>query len=161
MANTKSKTKATKQSASKSKSAKPKATKRSAAKPKAKTKKAAEKNPVSVKRAKLATEMVTQATATDKRKTGSAIARAPISVPKVELVQSKLLRSGSAAQTIKSVGFKSTAEAERYASGKIGRADLSPEINRALTEAAAKLGDPKVHKINGRALAAVLVAATK
>ena len=140
--------------------------KRASAKPKPKTaKKTApkktEKNPVSVKRAKIATELVTQATTTDKRKTGSAIARAPISVPKVELVGAKLLRSSSAAATIKRIGFKSTAEAERYAAGKIGRTDLSPEINRALTEAATKLGDPKQHKINGRALAAVLVAATK
>ena len=150
---------------------KPKRAAKSAAKPKPKqtakktaakkTAKPKTKNPVSVKRAKLATDLVTQATATDKRKTGSQINRAPISVPKIELVQSKLLRSTSAAKTIKAIGFKSTAEAERYAAGKIGRTDLTPEINRALTEAAAKLGDPKQHKINGRALAAVLVAATK
>lgn len=113
------------------------------------------KNQRWVKIAKLATVLVTS------DGNGKTLNRAAITTPKVDMVMTKLVGRKSASAVLKSYGFKSTAQAEKYAGGKLTRGDLTPEINRAVSEAAKKIGDPKIHKINGRALAAVIVAASK
>lgn len=92
---------------------------------------------------------------------GRTLNRAAITTPKVELVMSTLVGRKSASAVLKSLGFKTTKQAADYAGGKITRGDLPVETNRAVTEAAAKCGDPRVHKMNGRALVSVIVAATK
>lgn len=113
------------------------------------------KNPKWEKAAKLATALVTVGS------DGKPINRAPISTPKVEMVASVIVGRKSASAVLKSMGFKSTKQAEQYAGAKIGRTDLEEGTSRKLSEAAAEMGSPAVHKINGRALAAVLVALAK
>lgn len=112
------------------------------------------KNPKWEKAAKLATALVTVGS------DGKPINRAPISTPKVEMVATMIGRKKAAA-VLKSIGFKTAKQAEEYAGAKIGRTDLPDGVSRGLSEAAASMGSPAVHKINGRALAAVLVALAK
>jgi hypothetical protein len=113
------------------------------------------KNPKWEKAAKLATALVTVGS------DGKSINRAPISTPKVEMVATQIVGRKSASAVIKSLGFKNTKQATDYAGAKIGRTDLPDGVSRQMSEAAASMGSPAVHKINGRALAAVLVALAK
>lgn len=90
---------------------------------------------------------------------GKTIARAPISTAKVEMVHAGLIgRKNVRTYITKTLGFKSVKQCGEYGGAKIGRTDLPDGVSRALSEAAESLGDPKVHKINGRALAAVIFA---
>lgn len=155
-AKTKSKPKAKSPAKGKSaKSAKPRAARKTAT-GKTKTVKVSRiRNPRWEKVAKLATTLVQ--TGSD----GSTLNRAPISTPKVELVATKIVGRKQASAVVKALGFKTTKQAEQYAGAKIGRTDLPDGVSKNLSEAATKMGPPAVHKINGRALAAVLVALTK
>lgn len=155
------KTKQAKKSTKSTKAAKPKSApkaKQNGSKPKAKSNgngNGGVRNPRWEKLAKLATSLVTRGS------DGKQLNRAPISTPKVELVAVKLVGRKQPKAVISALGFKSAKQASDYASAHIGRTDLPEGTSAKLSEAALKLGNPQVHKINGRALAAVLVALAK
>lgn len=180
------KTKATPRKRSATKQAKPSPRKRTAT-PKAQPKRATKRTKAEPKRtvtrrpsrpeladqAKRATELVTV------NSSGDTIARAPISSVKLGDVRDTVIGKRRPADVIVDViagprdkerpgrvGVKRAPEvpkaaltiATQYAGAKIGQTDLPEGARARLSAAAQELGDPGVHKINGRAMAACLVA---
>lgn len=138
-------------------SAKPKTKRAATTKKTGKTKTvkvAAIRNPRWDKVAKLATTLVTS------DGNGGTVKRGPVSTPQVEKVATMIGRKKASA-VLSGYGFKSVKQAENYAGGKLSRKDLPDGTGSAMSEASQSIGTPTKHKINGRKLAAILVALAK
>jgi len=91
---------------------------------------------------------------------GQPIGRARIGTVQMSKVADALRKSKTTAHTL--VGAKSAKQSlstlKQYASAKIGRAELPDGVSQNLSDLAKSIGDPRKHKMNGRALAAAVVA---
>jgi len=147
----------------KPKAAKPKA-KTTAAKKKAAPRRKVERAPQFADAAKIATDLVTVGS------DGKPIGRAPIGTPQMARVHAALVGKRQIGTVVRAFAYggpkfgqKETVAnglrvLRQYAGAKIGRTDLPEGASTRLSVGAAAIGDPKVHKVNGRALAAALVA---
>lgn len=92
---------------------------------------------------------------------GKPIGRAPISSPKVQMVAQHIGRRKPADVLHRVIGESSATKsgqmARKYAAAQIGQTDLPDGARARIGEMAKAIGDPKQHKMNGRALVAALV----
>jgi hypothetical protein len=94
---------------------------------------------------------------------GQPIGRARIGTVQIQRVADAMKKSKTTAHDL--VGAKSAKQSlavlRQYASAKIGRGDLPDGVAANIGALAKRIGDPRVHKMNGRALAAAVVALTE
>lgn len=90
---------------------------------------------------------------------GKPIGRARISTPKIAQVRAAMTKTKTTAHTL--VGAKSAKQSlTELRAVALKRSPLTGDTKTALGALAKTIGDPKVHKMNGRALAAAVVAIT-